>query len=470
MAVTPTLFAYLALLGFVPIALVVCASARPARAATLLILGGTLLLPQRLAFDFPGLPSFHKESILYLSLLLGMLLGHAGLLARARPGRGPEAIVAVMIVGNFLTVLTNRDPLVYGPVFKPGLDLWGALAGSFEDVVRYALPFFLGRALVRSGADLLAILSWMAAAGLALTPLIAIELRLSPQLHNWVYGYLPGAFTEAVRWGGYRPMLFMESGISVGIFMATTVMAATILARLRKPIFTVPSRVAKYYLFVFLVLVKSVAAIVWGAVFVPLLSVASPRTLARVALCLVVFLAAYPSLRMSGLFPRERLVEVAEAVDADRARSLAGRFDSEDAMLEKWGERPWFGWGGYSRNWVYDPETGRNQTIPDGAWIIQVGSRGVVGLIPFLAIYLVPVWIACRRLPRVRDPRDRMLVAGTALIVLVRALDQLPNGFYMSFPIFLAGALYGTLPALSRPRASQPSRSTRRASASPASW
>ena len=137
-------------------------------------------------------------------------------------------------------------------------------------------------------------------------------------------------------------------------------------------------------------------------------------------------------------------------------------------MLGRWRERPWFGWGGYSRNWTFDPVTGKSETVPDGAWIIQVSSRGLVGLATMFGLYLVPIWLGWRALPRIPGRRDRLLVAGTMLIVLVRVMDQLPNGFYGSFPIFLAGGLHATVGQLTseaerRRRASRQARRAREA-------
>jgi hypothetical protein len=459
----PNFLAYLALLAELPVCLVVCSVVRPPVAATALILFLPLFLPQSLAFDFPGLPSFSKETITYLGVLLAMSFYQPQRLARARPGRGPELLVGLLVTCGFATVLTNRDVLVYGPTVKPGLDLWGALATTFEDLVRFGIPFFMGRALIRSARDLRQVLVQVVVAGVILTPLIAIELRLSPQLHNWIYGYLPDEFGATRRWGGYRPLLFMESGIAVGIFMATTVMAASTLGRLRALVFGAPAALLQWYLLLFLVAVKSVAAAVWGTVFLAVISLASARWMSRLAVVLVVFVTSYPALRLLDVFPRETLVSVAAAFDETRAGSLNYRFENENRMLAKWRERPWFGWGGYSRNWVFDPDTGRSMTVPDGAWIIQVGSRGATGLAALFGLYLVPVWVAARSLRRIPGQRDRLLVAGTLLIVLVRLLDQLPNGFYSSFPIFLSGALHGTVAQLVRE-----ARRARRRKAAPA--
>ena len=41
--------------------------------------------------------------------------------------------------------------------------------------------------------------------GLVYAPLCLIEMRLSPQLHRWIYGYMANAFAHSVRGEGYKP-------------------------------------------------------------------------------------------------------------------------------------------------------------------------------------------------------------------------------------------------------------------------
>ena len=442
---TPNLLAWLALVSMLPISLVVCRMLRPSLAVPGLLIFFLMFMPQRIAFDFQGLPSLDKEVIGYLSVLLGLLVSRPQLLARARIGQGPDLLVLGMMVFGFFTIWTNRDPLMFGPTFKPGLDLWAGLSTAVDDLLLFGVPFVLGRAVIRNARELRTTLMLLAAAGLVYSALILIEVRLSPQLHNWIYGYHQNQFAKNVRFGGYRPIVFMTSGIAVGIFMTVTVMAAATLARARQTIFGLPAALASYYLLVILIICKSIAAAVWGLAFLPVLSFSPLPWLRRMALVLVAFVAIYPALRMTEIFPVERLVAVAASFDEQRAASLNYRFENEDALLERWRERPFFGWGGYSRNWVYDPDTGRSRTVPDGAWIIQVSSRGLAGLAMILGLYLQPVAYAARNLRRVRSRHDRMILLGAMLIVMVRAMDQLPNGFYTSLPIFLAGGIYRTV-------------------------
>src|SRR5439155_21163091 len=58
--------------------------------------------------------------------------------------------------------------------------------------------------------------------GLVYVPLCWFEVRMSPQLHVWVYGVRHHAFVQQMRDGGYRPMVFMQHGLMVAMWMAMT--------------------------------------------------------------------------------------------------------------------------------------------------------------------------------------------------------------------------------------------------------
>ncbi|MCG8591484.1 MAG: hypothetical protein MJE66_19485 [Proteobacteria bacterium] len=442
--------AYLSLLLFVPLCFYVFRRFRPPVAAFGLILGAAMFLPQRIAFDLPGLPVLGKEPISYLGVLAAALYLAPRRLRRQGPGTTvPEWLVMAMLVGGAATVFTNMDPLRYGPRHVPGMQPFELVSACITDALTYGLPFFLGRCFFRDSKDLRDMMTLLALAGLVYTLGILVELRMSPQLHHWAYGFHPNTMAKANRWGGYRPMMFMPSGIAVGIFMATAVIAAAALARAGMPVvtlprrlFTITGRLAAPYLTVLLVLCKSVAAMVWGVIAYPLLLLSPVRTLAAVAVAGCVLVTFYPPIRLAELFPWRGIVEFSAGFSEDRAKSLNYRFENEERMLAKARERFVFGWGGYSRNWVYDPETGIPPSVPDGYWIIQLGSRGMVGFICAFGLYVLPVVLGFRSLGRIRSRRDRALMAGLMLIVIVRALDQLPNGFYSSYPIFMSGALY----------------------------
>ena len=135
------------------------------------------------------------------------------------------------------------------------------------------LPYIAGRALFHSSSDLRRLMIWLAGAGLIYSLLALVEMRLSPQLHYWVYGYHPHEVRFQMRWGGYRPMIFLVGGLAVGLFMMVTSIVGLALGRARLNVGFVPARIVGPYLLVILVMCKSVAAIGDGLLLDALLDV-----------------------------------------------------------------------------------------------------------------------------------------------------------------------------------------------------
>ena len=83
-----SVLAFLALILFVPFAVVVFASTRPPLATSIVLLTSILYLPQLVGFDPPGLPPLEKNSIAGLCALLGCCLLAWPKIRTARAGRG----------------------------------------------------------------------------------------------------------------------------------------------------------------------------------------------------------------------------------------------------------------------------------------------------------------------------------------------------------------------------------------------
>jgi hypothetical protein len=445
----PNAFTLIALWAFLPLAILVFRLVPGPLAATALLLGGEMFLPADGAIDLPGLPALDKDLIVYGSVLLCMFAFQRRRLLAARPGRSLELLGVVMALGGVVTAVLNSDTLRYGPTVIEGIPLDEVPTAVIADLLSLVPAFILGRALHRDLADLQRLFAALAFAGVVYSFFAWIEMWFSPQLHYWVYGFMHFSFDQTWRWGGYRPVIFMKSGLAYAIFMVTTMVAATALARARMPVFTLSSRLVAPDQLWLVVLTRSLASMVFGALAAPLVWFVRPRAIARIAAVLAIFVIAYPVLRLAGAVPVERITTIFESVDATRAKSLGGRFGVELAMVEKARERFAFGWGGYSRNWIFDDRTGERALIPDGHWVLLLGSRGVVGFLADFGLLVIPVLVAARRLGRVRDRREQILLAALALILALRLLDLIPNGRWTSLPTFLAGALYSSALAMS---------------------
>lgn len=444
---TPNFLSWTALVLFAPITLVCFARMQPVIATAWTMLGAVMFLPEVIVFDPPLLPPMDKLSIASFWIFVGCMWKARQRIVRARPLRGVDAFFVLVLLGNVGTALTNPDEIVTGPVVRQGLTLYDGFAGSIKDTLFVLLPFLIGRAMFRTPAELREFLRILVVAGLVYTLFALFEIRMSPQSHRMLYGYHPASFEMTIRGGGYRPTIFMITGLGVAMFFLSSVIAAMVRWKAGLTKWYVPS-----YLTAVLVLCKSTGAIVYALVLVPVLAIVrKPRFLLPLALAGLVF--TFPLLRGADLFPTTALTDFFMGVSEDRALSLWFRFDNEDQLLERGRERMWFGWGGYSRQRIFDPETGDDMSVTDGHWIIVLGERGLVGYVGLFGLLLWPVVQAFRMRKKIRDPMDRHLVAGLALIVAINAVDLLPNGLFSYLPYFYSGILAGVLPAYLAQRA-----------------
>lgn len=444
-----TPLALLALLSLIPLTIYVTWSKRPQQAAMIVVFFAALFGPEGAFIKLPLVPPLDKVSIPYLLLFIVALIKWRPRMARARLWRGPDVLILLAMVGGFVTMATNGEPLTYGSwrtVTLPGLVINDGIQLGLSELLRAGLPFMLGRALFRTRRDLVELLHFLVVAGLLQTLFIWVELRLSPQFHGWVYGY--GAhsdFLQTIRWGGYRPMVFMAHGLALALFMLVSFLACLVLLERGVPTIRKwkTKRVA-IYLGIVLVLCKSTGAILYALLLAPLILRFTPKAQMRAVAIMAALIAFYPALRAFDLFPSEQLVEWANGLSPERAQSMEFRFDNEELLLDKVRERLWFGWGGHGRRSVYDDEIGKDIAVADGHWIIVFGMRGLVGFLEAFGLLLWPL-ILLRRRWKTFAPADQRLVVGFGLIVAIVTLDLIPNGLFSTYPYMLAGALLGVL-------------------------
>lgn len=439
-----------ALLLFIAIGIALVMTERPIYAALVLALGGALFMPLGGGFDFPVIPPLGGRTLPYLILGLGIVLLWPNKLRGIDLGRWPDLLVLVLSLLPILTALLNSDVLIWGPRAVQGLTTWDGFSRASRTFMDVGMPYMVGRILFQTSSDLRRLLVWIAGAGLIYSLFALVEIRLSPQFHYWTYGYQPVQDGRLnVRWGGYRPTIFMDNGLAVALFMMITSVTAFALGRARIRIGFFPSRVAGPYLLVILIMCKSVAAIGYGFLLAPVVALMRPRSVHCVALGLATVVILYPLLRTQGLVPTTGAVELADSISPDRAVSLLTRFDNEDRMLEHNWDRFFFGWGGFGRNRVYNERSGVDITLTDGQWMIALSSAGLAGWACFYSLLLWPVFLGLWRLPRIRGP-DQGLMACLLLLVSSFALDHLLNGFFTNLPFLFSGAAVTLLRLLPR--------------------
>ena len=438
----PNLLAYSALILW-PLVALYLYSTRPVGVATIwTILGGYLLLPVGAAIKFELIPAFDKESIPSLAAFVGCMLVTRRI-PRVSNGFGfAEVLILMLLLGPFVTSALNGDPVRVGPVVLPGIGYHEAVSVTINQFI-YVIPFFLARQFVHGSKDITDILLALVIAGLIYSLPILFEIRMSPQLHTWIYGYFPHSWIQQLREGGFRPVVFLGHGLRVAFFVTTVVVAAAALWRLRVNILRLPAAGITAYLSVVLVLCKTLGALVYGAFLIPLVRWARPKTLSRVALVFAMIALSFPLLRTADLVPTSLLTEAAGIVSADRAGSLATRFQHEELLLDRAWERALFGWGRFGRNRIFDADTGADVSITDGYWVIVLGQFGLVGFLAQFGLMALSVFRAASVFRFIETNHDQVTIAVLALIVAINMIDLLPNSTISPWMWLLVGALLG---------------------------
>ncbi len=412
------------------------------------LLGGFLLLPTRTAVDLPMLPSFDKNVSAILAALLLVLLSRDTPARQngidALPGWIPGSIwvrlcLASAVGGSMVTAVLNSDPLIYGSQVLPGLSLYDGCAAILSLSILF-LPFIIGRKYLASSlAHRHFLLVLIVAAVLYAIPTL-YEIRMSPQLNRDIYGFFPASFLQHLRGDGFRPIVFLNHGLVLSLTLSLATLAALASAR------HIPERrsllvLLAAFLFVTLILSKSLGALAITLLFAPVILLFPTRGQLLVAAGIAVVILAYPALRAQGVLPVDRIVELAEQIDVERAGSLQFRLEQEEALLAKAESRPVFGWGGWGRARLYD-SSGKDISVSDGTWVILFGQGGWVLYLSVLSLLCFPVLqlsIQARRL----EPDG--VTAALAVLLAANLVDLLPNSSLIALTWTIAGALTGRL-------------------------
>lgn len=401
------------------------------------VIGGYLLLPSATRFNLPGLPDLDKASMIAIGAGLGTLF-----FGRRRGNPGGSGLFyglgAIFVLSPFVTAFLNPDPIAGNRLFFPGMTWYDGL--SLAGANLFALvPFWAGRRLLANEAGHRQIIEVIVLAMLAYSLLILVEIRLSPQLHRWVYGFFPHSFAQQMRGGGFRAVVFMSHGLVVALFLALSVLASLAAGKARLRLKGISYMGWAGYLALVLLLQKSLGAALLAFVFALVILAPRPKRQLAIAAVVSAVVCLYPAVRGSGLMPYDTIQTLAAGFSSDRAGSLQVRLTNEQQLLTKAAERPLFGWGSWGRNRVYDLEEGRDMSITDGTWIIQVGIFGWVGYFAMFGLLGVPV-LYLRRLWRRRE--DVPWASGAvALLLALNLCDLVPNSSLTPVTWLLAGAL-----------------------------
>ena len=446
----PNIIAYLMLMAWPVVCVMLFKRLELERAIVWTILGGYLVMPPKTSLDLPLVPDFDKTSIPNLCAL-----GFCILIAKRRIPLWPKSptmrvLLTVFLLGTIPTVLTNRDPIFFQSMFdtEPVTFITGVLPGLrsidlfsvMSSQLIILIPFILGRAFLASETGQKELLLALAVSALVYSIPAMFEVRMSPQLNIWIYGFFQHDFGQTFRQGGFRPIVFLPHPLWTAFYFMTALVSAAALSRHVDASLRPRFLAATVYLFAVLYFCKSLASLLYGLSLVPVVLLLTLRIQVRVAFTFALIAVTYPILRDYNLVPLDTLVDWAGAIDPLRAESLEYRFDNEEQLLARAHDRWLFGWGGWGRNLVRDLKSGEIVNIPDGEWIIVFGTFGWVGYLSKMGLLAAPIFLLWRSM---RQHQPTVTNAALALILAITLVDMLINAALTPFTWLIAGAVTG---------------------------
>ena len=408
------------------------------KAAIWSLVGGWLLLPSATAVDVPLLPPLDKFTIPTITtVLLCWMKG-----AQSQPP--PRSILIYLIafalfLSPLLSSIDNSYELQIGNRSLPGFYPLDGLKLGLHNAIMVA-PFFVGMRFFSSDEARAYLLKSLPVAALFYSIPMLFEIRISPQLHRWVYGFHPNSFVQQYRDGGFRPVVFLGHGLEVAIFTAMAVIGALIMMRGKWKIFRAPASLVATYMGGVLVLCKTLGATIYAIAATPLILFTSPRTWMRAAIVISMVVCAYPVLRTFDVIPVHHITQLANSISSGRSASFQMRVKNEDILLARANQKPSFGWGAWGRNRVYEEGTGEDISVTDGLWIIQYGSYGWVGYLAYFGLFAAAIFRA-RNAVRGAVTKNSIAVAGLSLLIAINLLDLVPNSWVLPFTYLAAGSV-----------------------------
>jgi hypothetical protein len=413
----------------------------PRRAVSTSLLIGWLFLPVA-SYDLPGFFDYNKITATCLSVFLAAaILDKDKRLWNFRPTRF-DLPMLVWCLCPLVTSLSND------------LGVYDGLSAAIQQAILWGLPYVMGRVYFGDFIGLRELAVILLIGGMIYIPLCLYEILMSPQLHSTIYGFHQHNFSQTVRLGGWRPTVFLQHGLAVGLFMCmTSLIGVWLWYRMPSRIF--PGRSVGWL--VVLLLITSVLVKSWGALVLLVLGllVLFLSTMLRTKVLVVLLLLSFPlyiAARTVGGWSGDQLLALPQLSGSEeRVESLLTRLRSEYYLMERAKLQPLFGWGGWDRSLVGDKDNivktreGLSvQVIPDSFWIVTFGMYGLLGLTSITIAILMPLLLLIRRFPASSwETPEIAPIAVLAITLGLYMLDNLMNDMVNPLFTLAAGGVIG---------------------------
>lgn len=434
---------YLVMFGWIPL-IFYFFTRFPARQAVIIgFIVAWLFLPQK-EFPLPGLPDYTKITATCYGILIATV------------------VYDINRFNSFKLSWVDLPMLIWcwcplASSLSNGLGMYDGLSTVLLQTVTWGVPYFLGRIYLNSLGGLKQLATGIFLGGLIYIPFCLFEIRMSPQLHHLVYGFSPYAFGQTIRYGGYRPSVFMQHGLEVGLWM----MAASLIgiwfwkSGVMPQVWGMPIFWVLSALLITFVLVKSTGAYFLLLLGILVMFIAWQFRTSLVVVLLIISIGFYLAQNaLTETYVSDQVVtSVSGIVPQERIKSLEFRFNNEEMLTDKAREKIVFGWGGWGRNRVYKYNwQGKlvDVSVTDSLWIIAFGQNGLVGLASVFSAFFVPTIAFYRRYPATYWFNPQIApAAALQVIIILYMVDSLFNAMLNPIFILACGGVAGTAVAQS---------------------
>jgi hypothetical protein len=415
--------------GWIPVVLYLFMRFPAQRAIVVSFLTALLFLPE-VSFPLLGLPDYTKISATCYGILLATFIYDVGRFSSYKFGWLDVPMLCWCLCPLLSSISNNLGP-------------YDGFSATLGQTMTWGIPYFLGRIYLNNLAGLRQLAIGIFISGLIYVPLCLYEIRFSPQLHRMLYGYHPHAdFSQTIRYDGYRPQVFMNHGLWVGLWMMTATLIGIWLWKtgVIKQLWGIHIKWLVAAILITFILCKSTGAYLYLVLGMTILFLAwrfRTSFLLSLLIGLMSLYIAQCTLTETNI-TNQIITSLRGVIPQERLLSLEFRFKNEDLLADKAREKILLGWGGWGRNRIYDYDwNGKliDVSVTDSVWIITFGSNGLVGLISLLSSFFLPVIGFVQRYPASLW-KNRQVAPAAALVVILALfmLDCLLNA--MVNPVF----------------------------------
>lgn len=384
-----------------------------------------------------------RSTVIGMAVLLGMILADFKSLRRLKP-RWFDIPMAVWCLSPLFSGLLNQ------------LTMEQTLLNASYLMVAWGGPYLAGRLYFSDLKPLRELGIALVLAGLVYTPLCIIEAVFGPLFYELLYQYHPYRFDGIERAIGYRPIVFLEHGSQLGIWLPAIAMLAFWMHMCgslpRNLLKVIPSQLAVLLLIVASLFTQSLGGI--GLMSLGIFTFALLKRGVKIprfvwvagAVCVVgmgVFVAGGD--KVVGKIVGQGTVEKFKSVS--RLHSMGWRINALSRGMEPVMEQPVGGLGRWDW-WEADERTDR----PIWNLFAQgLAQHGIFAAIALLGVFAIPIWQFISGCPA-KFWTDVNLGPAAALVVflILHLVDSMLNPTFSTSLICVAGGLNTIGPFLKR--------------------